>query len=607
MIRRLLLMAALAVGGVLLGTHQAKADCPFGTLGATYGGTQGCLVMGSGTNGAVPVTVSGGSSTVTFPYGSGTQQTATANSFVGMVGVDAGGKVNGILTDTTGRVILAPLTASSIVTLGAGSAVIGVVNQGTSPWVVTTPAPAPTNAAGTAINVSGVQGSNASAPVLNESACGQTGTVCLDYHTAGVASTNLVGIQGNASGVPVPVSGTVTLGAGAAAIGSITNTAFGITGAIPTGANVIGSIANAGFNATVSNGGTLASDASNRPVVVGAGVAGTPAGGVVSVQGVSSGTVLPVSGTVTIGNASIPVTQSGTWNVGQTGSPWGMNLTQVGGAAVALGSAVSASSLPVVVASDQAAVAVKYGSGTFASNVSQINGATLSLGSTTGANSLPVVIASDQGAFPVNATLQTGTNSIGNVNTSNANPGFWRLLDGTSTTVATVFASNSDARTNVSTNLATETFLYGFNGTSWDRIRSAKDISTGIPASAANSQGPTAVIACDKSAPINISTATTTSLVAVSGSTVPYVCSFSVYVVSGTLPSFQFEQGTGAACTSPTVLTGTYGGLAGAVGEHITLGANTGTVFRGPASSGICILSGGTAPNLQGVITYAQF
>lgn len=48
-----------------------------------------------------------------------------------------------------------------------------------------------------------------------------------------------------------------------------------------------------------TNARTLTVDTSGRPVVVGAGVAGTPAGGVVSIQGVASGTPVPVSGTVT--------------------------------------------------------------------------------------------------------------------------------------------------------------------------------------------------------------------------------------------------------------------------------------------------------------------
>lgn len=48
-----------------------------------------------------------------------------------------------------------------------------------------------------------------------------------------------------------------------------------------------------------TNSRFLSVDASGRAVVVGAGVAGTPAGGVVSIQGVASGTVVPVSGTIT--------------------------------------------------------------------------------------------------------------------------------------------------------------------------------------------------------------------------------------------------------------------------------------------------------------------
>lgn len=67
----------------------------------------------------------------------------------------------------------------------------------------------------------------------------------------------------------------------------------------------------------------LSADGSATPItadangmeVQGAGAAGTPAGGVVSVQGVASGTVLPVSdggGTLTV-DGTVSATQSGTW------------------------------------------------------------------------------------------------------------------------------------------------------------------------------------------------------------------------------------------------------------------------------------------------------
>ena len=62
----------------------------------------------------------------------------------------------------------------------------------------------------------------------------------------------------------------------------------------------------AGSDGTNSRFITL--DTSGRTVTVGAGTAGTPAGGVVSIQGVAGGTAVPVSGTVTANNASVSTT-----------------------------------------------------------------------------------------------------------------------------------------------------------------------------------------------------------------------------------------------------------------------------------------------------------
>jgi hypothetical protein len=70
-----------------------------------------------------------------------------------------------------------------------------------------------------------------------------------------------------------------------------------------------------------TNAHYLLVDASGSPVVVGAGVAGTPAGGVVSIQGVAGGTAIPISGTVSATNPSV-----GTNNAAVPGSS-----TQVGG------------------------------------------------------------------------------------------------------------------------------------------------------------------------------------------------------------------------------------------------------------------------------------
>jgi hypothetical protein len=72
--------------------------------------------------------------------------------------------------------------------------------------------------------------------------------------------------------------------------------------------------------------GTEQLDSSARQIVVGAGSAGTPAGGVVSIQGVSSGQAVPVSGTVA-------ATQSGTWTVqpGNTANTTAWLVTGTGG------------------------------------------------------------------------------------------------------------------------------------------------------------------------------------------------------------------------------------------------------------------------------------
>lgn len=74
---------------------------------------------------------------------------------------------------------------------------------------------------------------------------------------------------------------------------------------------------------------------------------------------------------------TVPVSQSGTWNVNaaqsgawnvavttgsitafQGGAPWDQNLTQVGGSPIALGQAAMAASVPVVIASNQTAVPI---------------------------------------------------------------------------------------------------------------------------------------------------------------------------------------------------------------------------------------------------------
>ena len=107
-----------------------------------------------------------------------------------------------------------------------------------------------------------------------------------------------------------------------------------------------------------------------------------------------------------------------------------------------------------------------------------------------------------------------------------------------------------------------------------------------------------------KSVPINIASATTTSLVAISGSTSIFVCGYNFTMVGAT-ESIQFEYGTGATCgTGTTVLTGA---LADAAASDISVAYGGGemTIFSTPASQGLCALTTGTV-SIQGVLTYVQ-
>jgi len=85
--------------------------------------------------------------------------------------------------------------------------------------------------------------------------------------------------------------------------GGGSNASVGTTGATaPTSATLMGASYNSTLP-TLSSGqmGSEQLDSSARQIIVGAGAAGTPAGGVFSIQGVTSGTAIPVSGTVSVG------------------------------------------------------------------------------------------------------------------------------------------------------------------------------------------------------------------------------------------------------------------------------------------------------------------
>lgn len=108
----------------------------------------------------------------------------------------------------------------------------------------------------------------------------------------------------------------------------------------------------------------------------------------------------------------------------------------------------------------------------------------------------------------------------------------------------------------------------------------------------------------------NITTATTTALVAPSGTTNIYVCSYEITSASTTTANTVIlENGTGAACaTSPTALSPTMtNGLAATPATQIWRRQGGATLFPTGTSQGLCVLSTvGSTPNIQVWISFVQ-
>jgi|SRR5579859_5001133 len=111
------------------------------------------------------------------------------------------------------------------------------------------------------------------------------------------------------------------------------------------------------------------------------------------------------------------------------------------------------------------------------------------------------------------------------------------------------------------------------------------------------------------SASINITSATTSALVALSGTKAVYVCDVNITILglATTAGTIQFGYSTVAACASSvTALTGTIQGTTTA-GSTIAFNASGGsTQFTAPSANGLCVTTTGTSPGFQGYVTYVQ-
>lgn len=202
-------------------------------------------------------------------------------------------------------------------------------------------------------------------------------------------------------------------------------------------------------------------NAASLPLPTGAATSANQATEITSLASIVTNTAAieanQTNGTQVTSVSNFPSTQpvSGTVTANQGTSPWVENLSQFGGAAVSLGSKVSASSIPVVIASDDI-VAIS------ATALPLPTGASTSANQTTANTSLASILANQTNGTQTTALL-AGTAVIGTVIIE---PRDGSLTDNSGTTSATpststqIMAANSSRRYLLIENVSTTATIW---------------------------------------------------------------------------------------------------------------------------------------------------
>lgn len=286
-------------------------------------------------------------------------------------------------------------------------------------------------------------------------------------------------------------------------------------------------------------------------------------------------------------NASIAATQSGAWNVtnisGTVSLPTG---AATAAKQPALGTAGAASADVLTVQGIASMTPLLVNPGTAA------NWGVVTQGSTTSGQSGQLGLAAVLSAAPSYTTAQSSAlnmTTAGGLRIDNASVAGTTILTGNGTTAAgsqrVTVASDSAAR------------AVGGEGPTGSAVPSGARL-TGVQSGA----NMVAMLQASASAPINVSTATTTQLVALSASTKIYVTSFDV--IAGGAGNITFVYGTGTNCgTGQTALTGAYPLTAQA---GIAKGSGIGPILVVPAGNALCVLTS-AAVQMSGSVSYTQF
>jgi len=298
------------------------------------------------------------------------------------------------------------------------------------------------------------------------------------------------------------------------------------------------------------------------------------------------------AGTNNIGDVDVLTLPSVTIGTFPDNEP--INLAQVGGVAVLTGNGITGTgSLRVTIASDNTAFSVNVANtptvtvGTFPDNepvnVAQVGGTAILTGNgVTGAGSPRVTIASDNSAFSVNVGTFPDNEPV-NV----------AQMNGVAVTMGLGVAGTGVQRTAE----ASDGTGPAFNGAT----------AATVPGRAAyiggNSSGNlTGIIACDTNALLNMSTATTTQIVALTASQRVYICS--AVIMAGGTANVKLVGGTGTNCaTGQTDLSANYP-LTAQTG--LSRGSGVGMIWKSVAGDAVCVTSS-AAVTVAIDVTYTKF
>ena len=217
-------------------------------------------------------------------------------------------------------------------------------------------------------------------------------------------------------------------------------------------------------------------------------------------------------------------------------------------------------------------VTANAGTGNFGNNLTLVGGSAIALGTSTAANSLPV-------ALPT-ATIAT-------------------LTPPTAAAIGTSVSTDLL----IGTQVAGSSVPVALPTTTITTLTPPTASAIGTAVAGGLLSGQSTIIACNKSTFLDMTSATTTQLVAASGSTNIYICSYGLEAVGTTTATFQY--GTGTNCGTGTTQLGMAGEWVTQTG--ISRGDGLGIVFVTPATGQAVCLKNSAGVDLHVEITYAQF